>query len=74
MDVGLKGVIEEVGSIVIVLRLWRVFKIIEEFSTAAEDRMEVLQEKIERLEVERSRLKDELATAKSIQASHRLDT
>lgn len=32
IDVCLKGVLEEAGSIVVILRLWRVFKIVEEFS------------------------------------------
>jgi regulator of replication initiation timing len=34
----------------VVLRLWRVFKIIEEFSSGAEDQLAELQERIEGLE------------------------
>lgn len=52
IDACLKGVLEEVGSVVIILRFWRVFKIVEEFSAGASDRMDALNEKIEALEVE----------------------
>lgn len=52
VDVLLHGTIEEVGSLVVVGRLWRVFKIIEEFSSGAEDQIEGLQERIEHLEKE----------------------
>jgi voltage-gated hydrogen channel 1 len=62
LDVCLKGVIEEVGSIVIVLRLWRVFKIIEELSAGASEQMDALSEKIEKLEQENMQLKKELTT------------
>ncbi|ETI21826.1 hypothetical protein G647_05895 [Cladophialophora carrionii CBS 160.54] len=45
------GPLEEAGSIVVVLRLWRIFKIIEEFSSGAEeDQLAELQERIETLE------------------------
>lgn len=52
VDVVLKGVVEEIGSLVVVLRLWRVFKIIEELSAGAEEQMEGLQERVEELERE----------------------
>ena len=64
MDVCLKGVLEEVGSIVVVLRLWRVFKIIEEFSAEAEEQMDALTERIENLEREKKELQKELAALK----------
>ena len=38
IDVCLKDVLEEAASIVVILRLWRVFKIVEEFSAGASDR------------------------------------
>ncbi|MCJ1293935.1 hypothetical protein MMC34_005492 [Xylographa carneopallida] len=60
VDVCLKGVLEEIGSIVVVLRLWRVFKIIEEFSAGAEEQMDDLTERIEKLEMENKELKKEL--------------
>ena len=64
VDVCLKGVLEEVGSIVVVLRLWRVFKIIEEFSAGAEEEMDAMTEKLERLERENEELKKELLALK----------
>lgn len=57
IDVCLKNIIEEAGSIVIVLRLWRVFKIIEEFSAGAEEQTAIFAERIESLEKENRRLK-----------------
>lgn len=63
VDVCLKGVLEEAGSIVIILRLWRVFKIIEEFSAGAEEQMGALSKRIERLEIENKRLEKELRAA-----------
>ena len=52
VDVLLHGAIEEAGSLVVIFRLWRVFKIIEEFGSAGADKMEELQERIEDLERE----------------------
>lgn len=43
---------------IVVGRLWRVFKIIEEFSSGADDQIEALQERIESLEKENSVLKE----------------
>ena len=57
VDVCLKGVIEEVGSAIVVLRLWRIFKIIEEFSTGAQEQMDSLTERIEQLEAENKDLR-----------------
>ena len=59
LDVLLRGPLEEAGSLVVVLRLWRVFKIIEEFSTGAEDSMAELYEKIADLEREREDVRKE---------------
>ncbi|OAP61053.1 hypothetical protein AYL99_06057 [Fonsecaea erecta] len=50
IDVLLRGPLEEAGSLVVILRLWRVFKIIEEFSSGAEDQIAELQDKIDELE------------------------
>ena len=61
VDVCLKGVIEEAGSLVVVGRLWRVFKIIEEFSAGAEDQIDGLQERLEKLEEENTELKKEIS-------------
>ncbi|KAI9762072.1 MAG: hypothetical protein M1840_001481 [Geoglossum simile] len=60
VDVLLHGVVEEVASLVVILRLWRIFKIVEEFSVGAKEEMNALSEKIERLENENRDLKKEL--------------
>ena len=64
IDVCLKGTLEEIGSIVVVLRLWRVVKIIEEFSAGAEEQMDALSERMEKLEMENKELKKELFAVK----------
>jgi cell division protein FtsB len=51
---------EEVGSLVIVLRLWRVFQIIEELKSASEDTVEQYEEEIERLRQENASLRQRL--------------
>ncbi|KIW52410.1 hypothetical protein PV05_08049 [Exophiala xenobiotica] len=56
IDVLLRGPVEEAGSLVVIGRLWRVFKIIEEFSTGAEDELEDMYERIEQLEQEKDKL------------------
>ena len=63
-DVLLHGVLEEVASLVIILRLWRFFKIIEEFSVGAEEQMEGLNLRIEQLESENGDLKTQLKKQK----------
>jgi hypothetical protein len=63
-DVLLHGVLEEVASLVIILRLWRFFKIIEEFSVGAEEQMEGLNMRIEQLESENQDLKIQLKKQK----------
>jgi hypothetical protein len=63
-DVLLHGVLEEVASLVVILRLWRFFKIIEEFSVGAEEQMEGLEMRIEQLESENQDLKRELKKQK----------
>lgn len=70
IDVLLRGVLEEVASLVIVLRLWRVFKIIEELSVASEEQMEGLQERLEDLEKENGQMKHELHGLKARLAEH----
>lgn len=60
IQVSLRGMEEEVGSLVIVLRLWRVFQIIEELKSASEDTMEQYEEEIERLRKENASLRQRL--------------
>lgn len=64
IDVLLHGVLEEVASLVIILRLWRFFKIIEEFSVGAQEQMDGLEERIEGLELENHGLRREMAKLK----------
>ena len=59
-DVVFKGVLEEIGSLVVTLRLWRVFKIIEELSAGANEKMDPLQERLHEMELENSSLKSRL--------------
>lgn len=54
------GVLEEIASLVIVLRLWRVVKIVEEMSVGAEEQMEELEAQIEKLEHDNDRLQQRL--------------
>lgn len=65
MDVLLRGVIEEVASLVVILRLWRVAKIIEELSVGAQEQMEDLIEKVTDLQRENKELKAELEALKA---------
>ncbi|KAI4727972.1 hypothetical protein E4T49_04146 [Aureobasidium sp. EXF-10728] len=65
LDVLLRGILEEVASLVIILRLWRVFKIMEELSVGAQEQTEALREQIERLEQEKSQMEVELVRLKS---------
>ncbi|KAH8785332.1 hypothetical protein F5883DRAFT_403054 [Diaporthe sp. PMI_573] len=60
VDVLTRGVVEEVASLIIILRLWRFVKIIEELSVASSERMEDLEMKVERLEEENASLRDKL--------------
>lgn len=60
----LHGVLEEIASLVIILRLWRFFKIIEEFSVGAEEQVEGLQLQIEGLQMENEGLRRRLRDSK----------
>ncbi|KAL1633555.1 hypothetical protein SLS58_011039 [Diplodia intermedia] len=64
VDLLLRGPLEEVASLVIVLRLWRVFKIIEELTAGAKDQMEVLKQQIEALQEENANLREEVRKLK----------
>ncbi|KAF2166831.1 hypothetical protein M409DRAFT_66392 [Zasmidium cellare ATCC 36951] len=60
IDILLRGTLEEIGSIVVVLRLWRVLKIIDELSAGAAEQMEPLSQRIEALEKENGELEKEI--------------
>ncbi|CAN8105938.1 unnamed protein product [Discula destructiva] len=64
VDVLTHGVVEEIASLVVILRLWRFVKIIEELSVGASEQMEDLEMRLEQLEKENSSLKSELQTFK----------
>jgi len=60
LDISLHGAIEEAASLIVVLRLWRVFKIIEELSVGAQEQVDHLGEQIENLTKENLTLRDEV--------------
>jgi voltage-gated hydrogen channel 1 len=60
----LRGVDEEIASLVVILRLWRFFKIIEEMSAGAQEEMDAMESRMVRLDVENKELRRELAKIK----------
>ncbi|KAL7950391.1 hypothetical protein V8C42DRAFT_118465 [Trichoderma barbatum] len=60
IDVTSRGLTESIGSLIVVLRLWRLAKISEEVVLGATERMEVLEQQLEDLEAENSRLRARL--------------
>lgn len=59
-DLLAQGIIEEIASLVIVLRLWRFVKIVEELSVGASETMEDIQTRAEQLEKENEELRSEV--------------
>lgn len=57
IDVMFHGMVEEVGSLVVVGRLWRVVKLVEEFGAAGEEETEGLKERVKELERELEEVK-----------------
>lgn len=64
IDVLLHGVLEEVASLVVILRLWRFLKIVEEFGVGAQEQMDGLEMRIAQLEGENEDLKREARRSK----------
>jgi voltage-gated hydrogen channel 1 len=64
IDVLLQGSLEEAASMIVVLRLWRVVKIVEELSVGAEEQVEHMDARIRELEKENSELREELRELK----------
>jgi hypothetical protein len=60
----MRGVDEEIASLVVILRLWRFFKIIEEMSAGAQEQMEDMESRLEVLEDENKELRKELVMLK----------
>lgn len=64
----MRGPAQSIGSLVIVLRLWRLAKISEEVVLGATERMEMLEQHIDDLEAENKHLRAMMA--KSQEQSH----
>ncbi|KAH7326321.1 hypothetical protein B0I35DRAFT_466950 [Stachybotrys elegans] len=60
IDFATQGLTESIGSLVVVLRLWRLAKISEEMVLGSVERVDFLEQHIEELEAENSRLRSEL--------------
>jgi voltage-gated hydrogen channel 1 len=65
VDVLLHGILEEAASLIVILRLWRVFKIIEELSVGASEQTEEYEHKIKELEEENGLLRKQVETMKT---------
>lgn len=61
IDIVAQGLTEEIGSLVVILRLWRLAKISEEVVLGASERMELLEQHLEELEHENRHLREQLA-------------
>jgi voltage-gated hydrogen channel 1 len=66
VDVLLHGILEEAASLIVILRLWRVFKIIEELSVGASEQTEELEHQVEELKNENGLLRKELERMKAL--------
>ncbi len=62
VDVLAHGILEEIGSLIIILRLWRFVKIVEEMSVGASEEMEEMQAKLEKLEHDNAELTTRLGS------------
>lgn len=61
IDIGMRGPAESIGSLLVVLRLWRLAKISEEVVLGAAERMEMLEHHIDDLEAENKHLRSVVA-------------
>jgi len=61
VDVVLHGVLEDIASLVVALRLWRFVRILDEFSFGADEQMSELRHQIQDLETQNARLTRRLA-------------
>ena len=64
IDVALRGIAHEVASLVVILRLFRFVKIVDEFSAAAEEQMAGYESRIDDLEADNKKLMVELEVIK----------
>lgn len=65
VDLVTHGIVEEIASLVVILRLWRFVKIVEELSLGASERMEEMQFKVEELQKENEELRSELRASRA---------
>lgn len=66
-EVSLQGIEEEVASLIIILRLLRVVKIVDEISVGAEQQMSDLEQKLDIAEKENMELREELDRLRSVE-------
>jgi hypothetical protein len=57
LDIVLKGIAEEAASLIVILRLWRVFKIFEELTVGAQEQVDSMAHRIQELEKEVGQLR-----------------
>lgn len=65
-DIALRGVDEEAASLIVILRLWRVFKIIEELSVGAQEQLDDMEYKMKDLEKGNEMLRSEVSRLKAL--------
>ncbi|KAL6908889.1 hypothetical protein GGI43DRAFT_394033 [Trichoderma evansii] len=65
IDIFSRGLTESIGSLIVVLRLWRLAKISEEVVLGATERMEIMEQQLDDLEAENSRLRAQLGIESS---------
>lgn len=65
VDVILSGLLEEVASLIVGLRFWRIFKIMEELGQGVQERLSEYTARIEELEAENEELKREVGRLKA---------
>ncbi|POR38003.1 Uncharacterized protein TPAR_01798 [Tolypocladium paradoxum] len=70
IDIGSRGLAESIGSLVVVLRLWRLAKISEEVVLGATERMEFLEQHLEELESENKHLRAQLGIDSQDHSGH----
>ena len=70
VDVVTTGLVEEIASLVVVLRLLRLMKIVDEVSVGASERLEDLEARIETLEQEKAELMARLDGSGASSGSH----
>ncbi|ORY65084.1 ion transporter [Pseudomassariella vexata] len=59
------GVAEEIASLIVILRLWRFVKIVNEFSVEASEQTEEIRRRVEELELENEHLRAKLGRPQS---------